>query len=336
MLKLSLLVIVLSSIVLQVHLQDVKATGKEVEPSEKERLWKKWAEVNKDVVMKVKTEEKGYRDLVFKVNVDEISKHNANPKRTYDIGLNQFSLMTEEEFRQLMLTATPGIENLDVPNGNGNGNGRNLQVIPLAASLNWTALGKVTPIKNQGQCGSCWAFSTTAALESTYLINIGATLSLSQQQLVDCSTGYGNKGCSGGFYTNAFKYIIAKKIVHSLTYPYVAVNQNCSRTTTMSAYPMTKYGYWTTGDCNNMKTQLNSRPLSVAVDATGWSRYKNGTFACNVTTYINHAVLLAGYQADGTWIIKNSWGKTWGEFGYIRLPTGNSCNVCKYPAAALL
>ncbi len=113
--------------------------------------------------------------------MDDISRHNANPKRTYDMGLNQFSLMTEEEFKQLMLTATPEIENLDVPSENGNGNGkvRNLQVAPLATSLNWTALGKVTPVKGQGACGSCWAFSATGALESTYLINGGDTLSLS-------------------------------------------------------------------------------------------------------------------------------------------------------------
>ena len=103
----------------------------------------------------------------------------------------------------------------------------------------------------------------------------------------------------------------------------------------MKSFAMKGYGYWTTGNCNNMKTQLNSRPLSVAVDASGWSRYKNGTFTCT-TTAVNHAVLLVGYQTNGVWIVKNSWGTGWGEYGYIRLPGGNSCNICKYPSSVLI
>ncbi len=106
MIKLSLLVTFICFFVMEMYSQQVKATGKQVDPKTKKLLYDEWSVKNKDVSKSIKQEEKAYRDLVFKVNVDDISKHNANPKRTYDIGLNEFSILTEEEFRQIMLTAT--------------------------------------------------------------------------------------------------------------------------------------------------------------------------------------------------------------------------------------
>lgn len=188
---------------------------------------------------------------------------------------------------------------------------RNLQIVSLDYK-NWTEEGKVTAVKNQGACGSCWAFCSTAALESTYLIDRAITLSLSEQELVDCSSTYGNSGCNGGWPTNAYRYIIAKQILSTSSYPYVAKKQSCKRTKTAKpTYPMKSYGYITGGNCDTVKTQVALRPGAVAVDATYWGRYVNGTFTCN-STAINHGVLLVGYKSDGSWIIKNSWGTGWG------------------------
>lgn len=228
-----------------------------------------------------------------------------------------------------MLTAIPNSKYAS----DGNGNGRNLQIVSatvVATSLNWTAKGKVTPVKNQKQCGSCWAFSAIAALESSFFISKGLNLTLSQQQLVDCSSSYGNYGCNGGWPASAFAYIKAGNITTNATYGYVAKTQTCLKTKlTLPIYKLVSYSSFT--GCTNLKTQVNIRPVSVAVDASYWSGYTSGIFACT-TSAINHAVLLVGYQSTGVWIIKNSWGTGWGERGYIRIPAGNSCGVCNYPA----
>ena len=144
--------------------------------------------------------EEAYRRMIFEKNVERIEKHNADSSKSYKMGVNQFSIFTEEEFKLRFLSemiipsGTPAIEieSFDMPN----------------AEIDWTTKGGVSPIKNQGQCGSCWAFSATGVAESWALVSSRSVVSLSEQQLVDCSASYGNHGCNGGWPSSALKYVI--------------------------------------------------------------------------------------------------------------------------------
>jgi C1A family cysteine protease len=203
-----------------------------------------------------------------------------------------------------------------------------------AAAIDWSTLGKVTSIKNQGNCGSCWSFSAIANFESSIAItkNVGGP-DLSEQELVDCSAAYGNQGCNGGWMTNAFTYMKVYGISKETSYPYTAVTSLCKKRT-----PVYKVlGIYTSAAnsaCPGLLSLLTNRPVSVAVDATNWGPYKSGIFN-NCGLSVNHGVLAVGRSLLGEWKIKNSWGTLWGEKGYIRLAAGNTCNVCTYPSYAL-
>lgn len=149
-----------------------------------------------------KVGEESYRKTIFLRNLIKIAEHNANPSNTYTQGVNQFTDLTDAEFQALYLTLTVPKVNNEVYVD---------KVVPNA-DIDWQNAGKVTPVKNQAQCGSCWAFSATAALESTVFIATGNSNNFSEQQLVDCSRSYGNQGCNGGWMDSAFQYIRDKGI----------------------------------------------------------------------------------------------------------------------------
>lgn len=193
----------------------------------------------------------------------------------------------------------------------------------VGADIDWVAKGVVSPIKNQGQCGSCWAFSTTGVLES-YARQKGQSVSLSEQQLVDCSGSYGNQGCNGGWPSSALKYVIAKGIASESEYPYAAKTQSCKKDG--GSFKISSQA--ALSGCSGLQNGIQSRPISVTVDARNWSPYRSGVFS-NCGSGIDHAVLLVGI-VDGNWKIKNSWGTSWGEQGYIRLASGNTCGLCVY------
>jgi hypothetical protein len=255
--------------------------------------------------------ENAYRERIFLENFAKMNSHNSNEFRTYDMGLNQFTAMTTEEFAQTYLgtvvEASNNIESVD-----------DLKV----GDVDWTTQGAVTPVKNQGNCGSCWAFSATGGLEGLSKLKDGALESFSEQQLVDCSGSYGNQACNGGLMDNAFKFVKDHGIVHEADYPYKAVKQTCSKTG--GDYKIT--GFTDIKNCNDLATALTGRPVSVAVDATNWSPYKSGVFN-NCKTSLNHGVTLVGVT-DQYWKVKNSWGTTWGEAGFVRLARGNTCGIC--------
>ena len=257
-------------------------------------------------------EEEAYRRLIFEKNLIEIEAHNADKTQTYKKGVNQFSVYTTEEFASRFLTPMPMV---GFPQGDYS--------MPEIGDVDWTTQGKVSGVKNQGQCGSCWAFSATGALESFFLFK-GQSGSLSEQQLVDCSRPQGNQGCNGGWPSNALKYVIANGITTEGAYPYAGRDQACKA----------QGGAWKIGSqqsfsgCNGLTSGINAHPISVTVDATNWSPYKSGVFN-NCQASINHAVLLVGV-VGGAWKIKNSWGTGWGEAGYVRLAGGNTCGVCAY------
>lgn len=197
---------------------------------------------------------------------------------------------------------------------------------PVNADIDWIAAGKVSRVKNQGSCGSCWAFSATGSLESAVLIASGDTTTFSEQDLVDCSRSYGNMGCNGGWMDSAFQYIQTSGIATDSDYPYTARDGSCKATTRKQKVT----GFVDVPGCDNLLNALSARPISVAVDASTWSPYRSGVMS-NCGTAINHGVLLVGVT-DDYWKIKNSWGTSWGETGLIRLTRGNTCAVCSYPS----
>ena len=257
-------------------------------------------------------EEEAYRRLIFEKNILKIEEHNRDATHTYQMGVNQFTIYTTEEFAERFLTPMPMV-------GFPQGDDTMIEI----GDVDWTTKGKVSRVKNQGQCGSCWAFSATGVMESSALF-AGKTVDLSEQQLVDCSRPQGNQGCNGGWPSNALKYVQAKGITTESAYAYVAKDQTCK--TDGGAFKIS--GQKSFSSCSGLSTQINNSPISVTVDATNWSTYKSGVFN-NCKASINHAVLLVG-AIGGNWKIKNSWGTSWGEGGYIRLATGNTCGVCAY------
>jgi len=206
-----------------------------------------------------------------------------------------------------------------------NTNARTATPATVNGDVDWQAQGKVSGVKNQGQCGSCWAFSATGAMESGLLL-AGKNDLLSEQQLVDCSRSYGNQGCSGGWMDSAFQYVIDHGITTQDLYPYVARNQACA----VDGGNIKIKSFVDVPGCDNLANSVSARPVSVAVDAGQWSLYKGGVLS-SCTANVNHGVLLVGYT-DAFWKIKNSWGQAWGENGYIRLARGNTCAVCSYPS----
>lgn len=262
--------------------------------------------------------EEQYRKNIFLRNLIKIQEHNANPANTYTMGVNQFSDLTQAEFEAIYLT-------LQVPK-------RTYKTVETEITtsnegdIDWQAAGKVTAVKNQGGCGSCWAFSATAAQESAILLETGETVSLSEQQLVDCSRSYGNQGCNGGWMDSAFEYVMDHGLTTTSAYPYVARDQACK--IDMGDFKIKKYV--DVKGCNDLLNSLSDRPVSVAVDASVWSAYRSGVLN-NCAKNVNHGVLLVG-ATDAYWRIKNSWGASWGESGFIRISRGDTCAICQYPS----
>jgi C1A family cysteine protease len=202
----------------------------------------------------------------------------------------------------------------------------------VVGDIDWRTQGAVTPIKDQGQCGSCWAFSTTGGMEGCVKIASGSLISMSEQQLVDCDkTSY---GCNGGLMTNAYNYIIKHGgICSEAAYPYTARTGTCKDTTCTSVATLSGFTNIATGSVSGLQNACAIEPVSIAVDASNFSPYRSGIFS-NCGTSLNHGITLVGYLVNQYWICKNSWGTSWGEAGYIRLAWGNTCgiaNMATYP-----
>lgn len=235
------------------------------------------------------------------------------------MSINHLSALTQEEFASTYLTLKTNAKPLTLEQ----------EKDTFLGDIDWTTTGAVTPIKDQGQCGSCWAFSTTGALEALSKVGYGTLLSFSEQQLMDCSTSYGNKGCDGGLMNNAFKYVKERGIVIESEYPYTAVKGICTK----DGGNFRIAGFLDAIGCTALANALIIRPISVAVDATNWHLYSSGVFS-DCANSLNHGVLLVGSSAD-SWKVKNSWSAKWGENGYIRLARGSTCGICTIPSYPL-
>jgi C1A family cysteine protease len=216
----------------------------------------------------------------------------------------------------------------------------------LPDSVDWTKKGAVTPIKNQGQCGSCWAFSSTGALEGAWQIATGKLVSLSEQQLVDCAKfRWGDMGCSGGLQPHAFKYMEQAAMCGEDTYPYTAKNHlftrckasNCS---TDPALPKGALKGYKSVDSTEqaLMEAVTQQPVAVSIEADQdvFHLYKHGIVqgkGCG--QQLDHAVLAVGYGTDNGvkyWKVKNSWGTSWGEEGYVRIIRGtDECGILNGP-----
>jgi len=271
------------------------------------------------------------RYAIFKNNMDFVQAWNADPTHTHTVALNDFADLSNEEYRKIYLgTHIDGTQRL----ANA---GKLINVsTPLDDVINWAVKGAVTPIKNQGQCGSCWAFSTTGSVEALNFIYTGNLNSLSEQNLMDCSTSYGNNGCNGGSMDLAFKYIIANNGIDlEADYPYQAAQGSCRFQAQWTGASIKAYSDVQSGNEGALTSAANNQPVSVAIDAShqSFQLYQNGIYyepACS-TTSLDHGVLVIGYGSDNGdyYIVKNSWGTGWGMSGYIWMSRnqGNNCGI---------
>jgi KDEL-tailed cysteine endopeptidase len=267
--------------------------------------------------------EENLRYVVFKDNLDRIVRHNERHSAghtTFTMAVNEFADMTSQEFMSTYANykaslATP--KDTKVHDYNGE---------ELATDVDWRLKGAVTPVKNQGQCGSCWAFSTCASIEGITQIKGHGLTSLSPQQLVDCDKT--DDGSQGGLMDNAFVYVQNTGGLASWTqYAYTAADGTCKATQYKMISPITGHTDVAKNEAA-LASAVNVQPVSIAVDAVRWQFYSHGIFdptfpACGHK--LDHGVLAVGYSDSNNppyWIVKNSWGATWGEEGYIRLIKG--------------
>ncbi|KAL5241795.1 hypothetical protein ACI65C_009205 [Semiaphis heraclei] len=287
--------------------------------------------------------EETFRKKVYLDNKLKIARHNKlyeSGEETYALEMNHFGDLMQHEYTKMMNGFKPSL-------AGGDSNFTNDEAVTflksenvvVPKSMDWRKKGYVTPVKNQGQCGSCWSFSATGALEGQHFRKTGVLVSLSEQNLIDCSRKYGNNGCEGGLMDNAFKYIKSNKGLDTeKSYPYEAEDDKCRYDPENSGATDKGYVDIPTGNEEALMHALATvGPVSIAIDASSekFQFYKKGVFynpRCS-STELDHGVLAVGYGSDRNggdyWIVKNSWGKTWGDEGYIKMARNkkNNCGV---------
>jgi len=291
------------------------------------------------------------RYAVFKENLQFIEESNAEyaaGRKSYTVGVNQFADMTSDEFASQYLTAKANTKSKvdQTP----------LRPAPSSAVIpshvDWSAKNAVTYIKDQGQCGSCWSFSTTGAVEGAWAIAKGQLNSLSEQNIIDCTwvLPYNNSGCNGGDPRMAMLYVINNKGLDTEdNYPYDDYyggdQQNCSYNASNSAAYITGTYDVISGNETDLMLAAILGTVSIAIDASpnSFQFYDGGVYSdpsCqNGIADLDHAVLVVGYDnGGGYWIVKNSWGPGWGMSGYIWMAKddGNSCGIATYATLPLL
>ena len=282
---------------------------------------------------------------IFANNFDIIEKHNADATATYKFGLNRFSHLTYDEWIDEVKVGGTRAPNLRRnPNGPLHSAPTDMSAVPT--SVNWVTAGAVTGVKNQGNCGSCWSFSTTGSLEGAYQIKYKNLISFSEQELVSCDTKGGDAGCNGGWMDDAFTFV---KNNGGLTtedaYPYTSGTTGKSGTCVTTGYTNNanvapkSYTDVTTGSVSALMSAVAQQPVSIAIQANqpAFQHYSSGVLTGTCGQNLDHGVLAAGYGTESGqdyWLVKNSWGTSWGEQGYIKILRSDAdlCGVLDAPS----
>ncbi|XP_056848293.1 cysteine proteinase COT44 isoform X2 [Raphanus sativus] len=266
------------------------------------------------------------RFSIFKNNLRFIDLHNENNKNaTYKLGLTIFANLTNDEYRRLYLGArTEPVRRITKAKNVNMKYSAAVNDVEVPETVDWRQKGAVNAIKNQGTCGSCWAFSTAAAVEGVNKIVTGELISLSEQELVDCDRSY-NQGCNGGLMDYAFQFIMKNGGLNTeQDYPYRGSNGKCNSLLNSRVVTIDGYEDVPTEDETALKRAVSYQPVSVAIEAGGrvFQHYQSGIFTGKCGTTLDHAVVAVGYGSENGvdyWIVRNSWGIRWGEDGYIRM-----------------
>ena len=271
------------------------------------------------------------RRSIFKANLMKGADQEAqNPEASF--GMNVYSDLSAEEFKTY--------HNLNVPTKASPAKQFSADQVKAAAdSVDWRAKGAVTQVKNQKQCGSCWAFSTTGGIEGQWKLAGNKLTSLSEQELVSCDKT--DSGCNGGLMDSAFEWLLSAhkgQIVTEESYPYTSgdgISGICHDVASKTVGATIDGHKDIAHDEDEMATWVSTNgPLSIAVDATSWQTYSGGVMSNCESRQLDHGVLIVGYGAD-YWVIKNSWGPSWGESGYIRVKRGtNQCLLKNSPCTS--
>ncbi|XP_067942044.1 cathepsin L-like [Watersipora subatra] len=285
-------------------------------------------------------EEETLRRIIWEGHIELIARHNREfdmGQHTYTLGINEYADMSNEEFVSIMNGYRREVRNASavhfLPPSN----------FVAPDTVDWRTKGYVTKVKNQGQCGSCWAFSTTGSLEGQHFKASGSLVSLSEQNLVDCSRKEGNKGCQGGLMDNGFTYIANNKGIDTeASYPYTGKNGRCHFKAANVGATDSSFVDIKEGDESALQNAVAAvGPISVAIDAShsSFQLYRSGVYnerRCS-STKLDHGVLAVGYgtSTDGTeyWLVKNSWGSSWGKEGYVWM-SRNKKNQCGIASSA--
>lgn len=308
--KLLLLTILCKTVSSQFNYQDEYGTFQDFQ----DKFNKKYSSLN----------ETKQRFEIFRSNLRKIVSHNLDIMQNFTLGINQFTDLTHDEFKSLYF-------------GKYKFRKYECEIYSSSASsapttLDWRNKNVVTVVKNQEQCGSCWAFSSTGAIEGAWAISKGVLLNLSEQELVDCATGlrYASDGCNGGQMDGGFKYVMQYGQCSDVEYPYTATDGTCKECT--PDVTIEKCFDVSPNDQVSLKGAVAMTPVAVAIEADTFyfQSYSGGVLdspTCGTT--LDHGVLVVGYGTENTrdyWLVKNSWGETWGMNGYVKILKSNSTN----------
>jgi KDEL-tailed cysteine endopeptidase len=275
-------------------------------------------------------EEVETRFQIFRANLRSIILHNLDYTQNFTMGVNQFTDLTSQEFKDRYVSGLKSeVGSYGCKTFSSSDSGA-----PLA--IDWRSKGAVTSVKDQGQCGSCWTFSATGAVEGAWAISTGKLVDLSEQELVDCTVGvaYGSHGCNGGEMEGAFKFVIENGQCSDSSYPYSSGTtktggtcQRCSAVVHMSSCSNVK-----PNDQISLKAAVAKQPVAIAIEADTryFQSYSGGVLtSSSCGTNLDHGVLIVGYGSENGqdyWMVKNSWGVTWGDKGYVKIARSSLVN----------
>ncbi|CAH0561395.1 unnamed protein product [Brassicogethes aeneus] len=278
--------------------------------------------------------EENFRFTIFSKNLKNIQKQYSGNKKTWKMTVNKFSDMTFKEFsrkRNLTPTDTSKIKNIPVFQSRDN--------IPVPDSWDWREQGAMNPILDQGFCGACYAFTAAAVLETAYYKLTNEKLRLSVQHIIDCSKEYDNKGCVSGLASRAFDFIKDNGINFWEAYPYTGEQGECQAKEENNApLKVVSYERIPQGDEESLKRAVYLQgAIGVSISVTDNLKQYQGNILHDpvCTNHTNHAVALVGYgteDGEDYWLLKNTWGKNWGEDGYFKLPrnSDNNCGIAMW------